>query len=252
MSPRGLSFSVKGLGEVGDYRYHIQTYISNSPTLVLKVSSIFMTKLTIFVIMEEIFVLGLTGGVGCPMDEVITSFFARGVRTFNFWGHARQTVQGAQGEDLRNRYGLVVLKPFGEVEIRRALMNIPQTIRDATLKEIASLTLNRFLLWLTQVSHTSRPYVVLASNILFDTMAHTSARKVVQIVTPLRQRMTRCVDRGMTEEEFEFFNGRGMHDVSRFGLSNYTVVADERNDIDRTVGGIHNDILGLRNLLPAG
>lgn len=152
---------------------------------------------------KDIFIVGLTGGIGSGKSTVARVFQAFGVPRFDADKAAHQIY--VHNSSIRN----AIIERFGEVV---AVRNKGGEARDINRKELGKLAFNEdggleflnklvhpavkeaFKVWLMQLPITT-PYILRESAILFESGANKGCDVVVTVSTDQEERMNRVLKR---------------------------------------------------------
>ena len=192
---------------------------------------------------KDIFIVGLTGGIGSGKSTVARVFQAFGVPRFDADKAAHQIY--VHNSSIRN----AIIERFGEVV---AVRNKGEEARDINRKELAKLAFNEdggleflnklvhpavkeaFKVWLMQLPITT-PYILSESAILFESGANKGCDVVVTVSTDQEERMNRVLKRdgGDHNASREIIMGKfnaQLSEQKRLESSDYVI---HNNDEDR-------------------
>ena len=194
---------------------------------------------------KDIFIVGLTGGIGSGKSTVARVFQAFGVPRFDADKAAHQIY--VHNSSIRN----AIIERFGEVV---AVRNKGGEARDINRKELGKLAFNEdggleflnklvhpavkeaFKVWLMQLPITT-PYILRESAILFESGANKGCDVVVTVSTDQEERMNRVFKRdgGGHNASREIIMGKfnaQLSEQKRLEFSDYVI---HNNDEDRIV-----------------
>lgn len=190
--------------------------------------------------------LGVTGGIGSGKSSVCRVFSVLGIPVFSADTVAREVMDIDTGIILRintiTGKNLYAGGSLDRVELARLIFN-----NKALLEKVNSLVhpvvFSRFREWEKQ---QSAPYVIMEAAILFESGASKIVDRVVTLVAPYEQMVSRVIHRSnLTREQVMERMRNQMSDSERIKHSDYVIHNSEDDMIIPAVLKIHQDILKI-------
>lgn len=191
---------------------------------------------------EQLFVLGITGGIGSGKSEVL-DFFRRlpGTRICqaDMIGKDLQRKGAVAYDPIVEAFGTEILMENGEID-RGKLADIvfQDSVKLAVLNDIVHpLVLREVLEMIYQASQEGKRMFVLESAILLDVSYQDFCHEVWFVHTPVEVRMRRVMQqRGMSRERLLAVMSRQMSDLQYARRCNYTI--DNSKDLQTLYANI--------------
>jgi dephospho-CoA kinase len=192
--------------------------------------------------------LGVTGGIGSGKTSVCRVFSVLGIPVFSADAVAREVMDIDTGIILRiNTIAGKNLYANGSLdrgELARLIFN-----NNRLLEKVNSLVhpvvFSRFREW---EKNQPGPYVILDSAILFESGSPEVADRIITVVAPIEERVSRVIHRSnLTREQVMERMRNQMSDSERIKQSDYVIQNSEDDMIIPAVLKIHKDILKFVN-----
>ena len=188
--------------------------------------------------------IGVTGGIGSGKTSVCRVFNVLGIPVFSADQEAKEImdtdhsiINGIISFTGRDMYASGLL----DRSMLASLIFKDQTL----LKKINSLVhpavFDNFQKW---TDRQTAPYVIMEAAILFESGASKIVDRVVTVVAPAEERITRVIRRNKLSREqvIDRINNQ-IEDKSRSEMSDYVVQNSENDMIIPAILEIHNDII---------
>jgi dephospho-CoA kinase len=188
--------------------------------------------------------LGVTGGIGSGKTSVCKVFRVLGIPVFSADRVAREIMDS--DEKIMSKINDIAGKDLysnGCLD-RMALASIifnNNTLLDRVNTLVHPLVFDNFLIW---EKNQAAPYVIMEAAILFESGASKLVDKIVTIVAPEEERLTRVTLRSKLSRQQVLERMKNqLDDETRIKLSDYVIYNSENDMIIPSILGIHEDIL---------
>ncbi len=190
-------------------------------------------------------VVGLTGGIGSGKSTIAEMFRSMGVPVYDADLRAKSLMN--RSEEIKEQ----IIWIFGkesyteEGTLNRTFLAdrvFGNTKELAALNNIVHPAVNQhFVDW---VSQQQSPYVLYEAAILFEHGGHEKCDKVITVIAPEQERITRVIQRdNTTRKAVERRMEQQWEDEQRMPLSDYIIANTDLENTRRRVLAIHEDIL---------
>jgi dephospho-CoA kinase len=192
--------------------------------------------------------LGVTGGIGSGKTSVCKVFGVLGIPVFSADTVAREVMDIDTGIILRINTiagkNLYVNGSLDRSELAKLIFN-----NNKLLEKVNSLVhpvvFSRFREW---QKNQPAPYVILESAILFESGSPEVVDRIITVVAPIEERVSRVIQRNkLSREQVMERMKNQMTDSQRIKHSDYIIQNSEDDMIIPAVLKIHEDILKFIN-----
>ena len=192
--------------------------------------------------------LGVTGGIGSGKTTVCRIFSVLGIPVFDADPVARQIMDTDESIMLRLNSiagkDLYITGTLDRIELAKLIFS-----NSSLLARVNSLVhpavFDHFKRW--AIVQTT-PYVILEAAILFESGGAKHLDKILSVVAPLEDRITRVIKRNSLSEEQVLDRIRNqMDDESRIKLSDYIIYNAENEMIIPSILKLNTEIVKLIN-----
>ena len=199
---------------------------------------------------ESALKLGVTGGIGSGKTSVCRVFGVLGIPVFSADAEAKEVMDIDTGIILRINTivgkNLYANGRLDRVELAKLIFN-----NNRLLEKVNSLVhpvvFSRFREW---ENKQTAPYVIMEAAILFESGSPEVVDRVITVVAPIEERVSRVIHRSnLTREQVMERMRNQMSDSERIKQSDYVIQNSENDLIIPAVLKIHEDILKYINTM---
>jgi len=199
---------------------------------------------------ESALKLGVTGGIGSGKTSVCRVFGVLGIPVFSADAEAKEVMDIDTGIILRINTivgkNLYANGRLDRVELAKLIFN-----NNRLLEKVNSLVhpvvFSRFREW---ENKQTAPYVIMEAAILFESGSPEVVDRVITVVAPIEERVSRVIHRSnLTREQVMERMRNQMSDNERIKQSDYVIQNSENDLIIPAVLKIHDDILKYINTM---
>ena len=199
---------------------------------------------------ESAMKLGVTGGIGSGKTSVCRVFGVLGIPVFSADAEAKEVMDIDTGIILRINTivgkNLYANGRLDRVELAKLIFN-----NNRLLEKVNSLVhpvvFSRFREW---ENKQTAPYVIMEAAILFESGSPEVVDRVITVVAPIEERVSRVIHRSnLTREQVMERMRNQMSDSERIKQSDYVIQNSENDLIIPAVLKIHDDILKYINTM---
>ena len=199
---------------------------------------------------ESAMKLGVTGGIGSGKTSVCRVFGVLGIPVFSADAEAKEVMDIDTGIILRINTivgkNLYANGRLDRVELAKLIFN-----NNRLLEKVNSLVhpvvFSRFREW---ENKQTAPYVIMEAAILFESGSSEVVDRVITVVAPIEERVSRVIHRSnLTREQVMERMRNQMSDSERIKHSDYVIQNSENDLIIPAVLKIHDDILKYINTM---
>ena len=188
--------------------------------------------------------LGVTGGIGSGKTSVCKVFTVLGIPVFSTDRIAREIMDGDENI-IRQINSIAGRDMYSNGALDRMALASLIFNNSSLLEKVNSLVhplvFERFSGW--EKNQTS-PYVIMEAAILFESGASKLVDKIVTIVAPEEERLSRVTQRSkLSRHQVLERMMNQMNDEARIKLSDYVIYNSENDMIIPAILAIHDDIL---------
>jgi dephospho-CoA kinase len=195
---------------------------------------------------NEVFRLGVTGGIGSGKTSVCRVFDVLGIPVFSADREA-QVIMETDNSVIHGLNSITDKELYVAGKLDRMLLASIIFNDSSVIEKVNSLVhpvvFDRFRNW---TQNQSAPYVIMEAAILFESGASKYVDKIATVAAPVEQRIERVIRRNkLTREQVIERMRNQMDDAERIQLADYVINNAENDMIIPSILKIHEDILTL-------
>jgi dephospho-CoA kinase len=197
---------------------------------------------------KSVLKLGVTGGIGSGKTSVCRVFNVLGIPVFSADPEAREIMDHDESiiENINSMIGRDLYRNGGlDRSVLASLIFNDNSLLEKVNRLVHPVVFKHFDEW---VEKQEAPYVIMEAAILFESGANRQVDRVLTVVAPLEERITRVMQRNnLTREQILERIKNQMTDEERTKLSDYVINNSEGDMIIPSVLEVHQSMLSYIN-----